>query len=90
MLTRTRRVLAVAVAAALLSPAMAAQPAAAAEYVTNGNFASGLSWWNMPTGGGAAGTETCCANPPGGAPNAFFHPNGLGSGTGLNANLVSW
>lgn len=88
MLTRAWRLMAVLAVGVL--PLLHAQPAGAAEYVTNGTFSSGLTAWNMPTGGGAAGTETCCANPPGGAPNAFFHPNGLGTGTGLTANLVSW
>ncbi|MEV4138380.1 hypothetical protein AB0J72_40200 [Dactylosporangium sp. NPDC049742] len=86
-----RRSLAALATAALLGAVLVApQPATAAEYVSNGTFSGGTASWNMPTGGGAAGTETCCADPPGGVPNAFFHPNGQGSGTSLNAYLASW
>jgi hypothetical protein len=91
-LTRLRRLwpltVALLVAAAVLL-AIQATPAAAVtgQLVSNGTFSSGTAGWNIPSAGGV---ETCCAAPTNGYPNAFFHPNGAGSGTGLNGYLVTW
>jgi len=73
-----RRTLAVLATLACLGlPPMIGQPAAAAtgELITNGTFGAGSAGWNWPA---QMGTENCCANPPGGYPNAFAHPNGSG------------
>jgi hypothetical protein len=84
-----RRLLAMLLAIACLGlPAvLTPTPALAAQWVTNGNFTNSLNGWNWPS---QMGVENCCANPPGGYPNAYAHPNGAGSGTGLGAYLVAW
>lgn len=87
-----RRLFTIALVAATLGlpDVIATAPAASAatgELMTNGNFSANTTGWNWP---GQMGTETCCANPPGGYPNAYAHPNGAGTGTGLSAYLVAW
>ncbi len=82
-----RRCLALALLLSTACVALTATGAQAAEYVYNGNFSSNTAGWNWPT---QMGTENCCANPPGGYPNAYAHPDGTGSGTSLGAYLVAW
>src|SRR5262245_22131347 len=86
-----RRILAVVVAAACLTAptVLSPAPAMAVEYLTNGTFAANNAGWNWP-GAPTMWYESCCANPPGGYPNAYAHPNGQGTGTSLGAYLVTW
>src|SRR4051812_29109819 len=84
----TALVAVLAVACAVVAGPTPAVQAATGELVVDGTFSAPIAnIWFFPSQGGV---ENCCAAPPGSYPNAFLHPDGLGSGTSLNGYVAGW